>query len=110
MERISSFPYSFRIHGDTIELQKNTFRRIDGQGIETRLSLVGDVIGSAVNEAVDEWAIAVQYNDGVFCISKKNGWFGPFEKVEAIQFDEGKGISIVQGVKDGKSGDHPLVK
>jgi hypothetical protein len=110
MERIETYPHSFKIHGETIELEKNTFRRIDADGVESRLSLVGDVFGAAVSEPLDEWAIAVQYKEGVYCISKKNGWFGPFEKVDGISFDEAKGISVAKGVLDGKEGDHPLEK
>ncbi|GEM_PF-1717565 len=110
METISSYPYSFTIHGETIQLEKNTLRRIDNNGVESRLSLVGDVMGAAVSEPVDEWAVAVQYKEGVYVISKKNGWFGPFEKVDAITFDEARGLSKVKGVLDGKSGEHPLEK
>ena len=110
MERISSYPYSFKIHGETIELSKNGLRRIDANGIEARLSLVGDVIGAAVSEPVDEWTVAVQYKEGVYCISKKNGWFGPFEKVDDVTFDAGKGVSVVKGVLNGEAGDHILEK
>lgn len=110
MERISTYPYSFKIHGDTIELSQNGLRLIDAKGIESRLSLVGDVVGAAVSEPVDEWAVAIQYKEGVYVISKKNGWFGPFEKVDGISFDAGKGVSVVQGVLKGASGDHVLEK
>lgn len=110
METITNFPHSFRMHGETIELEKNTLRRIDNNGVEGRMSLVGDVIAAASSEPVDEWAVAVQYKEGVYVISKKHGWFGPFEKVEDISFDDAKGVSIVQGVLDGKAGNHRLEK
>jgi len=50
------------------------------------------------------------YNDGDYCISKKHGMFGPFEKVEDVTFDDAKGISLARGVLNGKEGDHPLAK
>jgi hypothetical protein len=110
MEQITSFPHEFKIHGETINLEKNTLRRIDANGIESRLTLVGDVFGAVVNEGIDEWVVVAKYGDGDYCISKKHGMFGPFEKVEDIAFDEAQGISLAKGVLDGKEGDHPLSK
>jgi hypothetical protein len=110
MDKITNYPHTFKLRGDTFELHKNMVRKVDAGGIEGKLSLVGDVIGAAVSESMDEYAVAVQYKEGVYCISKKSGWFGPFEKVQDIAFDEKKGVAVVKGTLKSKSGEFPLQK
>jgi hypothetical protein len=110
MDKITTYPHTFKIHGETIELHKNMMRQIDPRGVESKLSLVGDILGATVSEPADEWALAVQYKEGVYCISKKSGWFGPFDKVQDIKIDEAKGVSLVKGTLKGKAGDFPLKK
>jgi hypothetical protein len=110
MDKISTYPQTFKIRGDTFELHKNMVRKVDAQGIEGKLSLVGDVIGAAVSESADEYAVAVQYKEGVYCISKKSGWFGPFDKVQDVVVDEAKGVAVVDGTLKGKAGKYPLQK
>ena len=110
MQKITTYPHSFKLHGVEIELNKNMMRRIDAKGIEGKLSLVGDVTGAAFSETCDEWAVAVKYKEGTYVISKKSGWFGPFEAGDDIAFDEKKGISVVAGKLNGKAGKHSLTR
>ncbi len=112
MIKVDTYPHTFQLSGETIELNKSGIRWIRVTGIENRMNLEGNIIGVAAFPGNDEYVIVIDdpVIKGKFMISKQNGWFGPFAEVNDVTFDHARNVSLVHGMLDGKEGAFPLVR
>ncbi|HPZ09417.1 MAG TPA: hypothetical protein PL110_15030 [Candidatus Eremiobacteraeota bacterium] len=104
MEKLTDYPYTFNLAGETIEVHKSMIRKITVDGIEQKVSLDGVVVGLSHSEENNDYVIVIQYPVGIYMITKKYGWLGPFETAEEITYDVESGIPVLKGQKEGKSG------
>jgi hypothetical protein len=110
MEEISQFPHTINVAGETIKMEKNRIYKTWADGSTGSMSISSDIIGVAVSEPCDEYVIVMTSVDGFHVMSRIQGWFGPFEKVDDISFDTAAKTSAVLGKKDGAGGTFPLVR
>ena len=110
MEKIENFPHTVTVAGETIKMEKNRIYKTWADGLTGSMSITSDVIGVAVSEPLEEYVIVMKSVDGFHVMSRIQGWFGPFEKVDDISFDASKKVSAVVGSKSGKKGTFPLVR
>lgn len=108
MKRISDFPFSFTLSGETWELQKSLIRKIRVDGREEKMALDGNVIAAVVDERLDDMAIAIEYepDSRIFVMTKQHGFVGPYQQVDALEFDATAKVAILTGTKDGVHGKH----
>ncbi len=108
MVKLKKYPYTFELSGETIEVHKNMIRKINVDGREEKVSLDGDAIIASYSKEANDYVIVVKYSIGIYIITKKYGWMGPFETVEDITYNMEKGIPELKGKKSGKPGIYPL--
>jgi hypothetical protein len=103
MIKLKEYPYTFKLDGETIEVNKNMVRKITREGIEEKVSLDGDAIGVSFSEEHNDYVIVINYKTGIYVITKKAGWLGPFETAEEISYNNENGIPLLKSTKQGKS-------
>jgi hypothetical protein len=108
MEKLHDYPYTFKVAGETIEVHKSMVRKITQEGIEQKVSLDGSVIGVSHSEEHNDYVIAIQYPVGIYMITKKFGWLGPFETAEEITYQLETGVPVLKGKREGKIGLYQL--
>ena len=108
MDKISDFPHTLQVAGETIKLEQNRIYKTWADGSTGSMSVTSDVIGVAVSEPLDEYVIVMKSVDGFHVMSRIQGWFGPYDEIEDIVFDDK--ASSVKGKKAGESGTFPLVR
>lgn len=108
MEKLTNYPYIFKVSGETIEVHKNMIRKITVKGIEEKVSLEGETIGAAYSEEADDYVIVIKYPLGIYIITKQFGWLGPFDSAEEITYDLKTRIPSLKGTRKGKPGIFPL--
>lgn len=108
MENIEQFPHTVQVAGETIKMEKNRIYKTWADGSTGSMSITSDVVGVAVSEPAEEYVIVMTSVDGYHVMSRRQGWFGPFEQVDDIAFDEGKKLSSVVGRRSGETGTFPL--
>ena len=102
MITIKEYPRQFELDGQTIVLDKRLFKRIN-QGKEEKCSFEGEIVGYQVSQEIGEYVIVLKYNNGYYCMSRKNGWFGPYREVSEIRIDAAQKISYVKGCMELRS-------
>ena len=108
MEKLTEYPYTFKVAGETVEVHKSMVRKITTEGIEQKVSLDGSVIGVSHSEENNDYVIAIQYPVGIYMITKKYGWLGPFDSAEDISYELETGIPVLKGKREGKLGLYQL--
>ncbi|MBN2055374.1 hypothetical protein JW905_10660 [bacterium] len=110
MIKITEFPHSFALAGETWELHPAMMRRITAEGIEQKVSLDGEVFALVVAEGGDEFAVAVVYepDNRVFVISRQFGMRGPFTGLVDMVYDAASRRVVVTAAKDGKPGSYVI--
>ena len=108
MKKLKSHPYTFELAGETVEVHKNMIRKINLEGREEKVSLDGETIIVSHSEEANDYVIVIKYPIGIYIITKKYGWMGPFETVEDITYNMEKGIPELKGKKKGKLDIYPL--
>jgi len=103
MIKLTEYPYTFKLDGETIEVNKNMVRKITREGIEQKVSLDGDAIGVSFSEEHNDYVIVVSYKSGIYVITKQAGWMGPFETAEEITYNQENGVPVLKSTKQGKS-------
>ena len=88
MNLITTYPQKFELDGEMIELHEKLLRKITREGKEQKCSFERKIVGYSFNEEVNEYVIIFKYDDGYYCMSKQNGWFGPFKDVKDVGFDK----------------------
>jgi len=71
MEKLTDYPYTFNLAGETIEVHKSMIRKITVDGIEQKVSLDGVVVGLSHSEENNDYVIVIQYPVGIYMITKK---------------------------------------
>lgn len=104
MITITEYPFTFKLAGESWELQEHMVIRTRTDGRENKLALTGSVKAAAFDEKVDEFAVGVYYpnQDHYLFMSKQYGWLGPFKTLKDILFENGVAVVVSE---DGK---HPL--
>ena len=109
--KIENYPFEFTLAGETWELSRNMIVRMKSDGEENKLSLSGNVTDIDFSETVNEYVVTVDNLDGTtFLMSKNYGWIGPFENVEAVDFDEKRGVALITGRRNGEDGVFDLTR
>ena len=110
MEKISSFPYTFKLGDLNFEISDGRVIWTNAEGVESRVVLDGKIQNIAIFEDKIEYVMTAEYPDGIYCISHNNGIFGPFKEINNIYYDDDKIAAIVSGIQGNTKGEFTLLR